>query len=101
MATFWISWEVRKPSKKLMKGTRPSMAARWATAARSMTSCTLPSASMAKPVWRQAITSEWSPKMFSAWLATVRADTWNTPGSSSPEILYMLGIISSRPWEAV
>ena len=25
-----------------------------------MTSCTLPSASMAKPVWRQAITSEWS-----------------------------------------
>ena len=23
--------------------------------------------------------------------------TWNTAGSSSPEILYMLGIISSRP----
>ena len=77
------------------------MAARWATAARSMTSWTLVSASMAKPVWRQAMTSEWSPKMFSAWVATVRADTWKTPGSSSPAILYMLGIISSRPWEAV
>ncbi len=77
------------------------MAARWATAARSMTSCTLPSHSMAKPVWRQAMTSEWSPKMFSAWVDTVRADTWNTAGSSSPAILYMLGIISSRPWEAV
>ena len=24
-----------------------------------------------------------------------------TPGSSSPAILYILGIISSRPWEAV
>ena len=45
-----------------------------------MTSCTLASASMAKPVWRQAITSEWSPKMFRAWAATVRADTWKTRG---------------------
>ena len=27
----------------------------------------------------------------------VRAETWNTQGSSSPAILYMLGIISSRP----
>ena len=45
-----------------------------------MTSCTLPSASIAKPVWRQAMTSEWSPKMFSAWVATVRADTWKTVG---------------------
>ena len=81
MATFWISWEVRKPSKKLMKGTRPLI--------------------MAKPVWRQAITSEWSPKMFRDWAATVRADTWKTPGNSSPAILYILGIISNRPWEAV
>ena len=38
-----------------------------------------------------------APKMFSAWDATVRADTWKTAGSSSPAILYMLGIISSRP----
>ena len=43
-----------------------------------MTSCTLLSASMAKPVWRQAMTSEWSPKMESACVATVRALTWNT-----------------------
>ena len=55
--------------------TRPLMAARWATAPRSMTSWGLDSHSMAKPVWRQAMTSEWSPKMFSAWVATVRADT--------------------------
>ena len=66
-----------------------------------MTSCTLPSQSMAKPVWRQAMTSWWSPKMDSVWLARVRAVTWNTPGSSSPAILYMLGIMSSRPWDAV
>ena len=77
------------------------MAARCATGLRSMTSCTLDSASIAKPVWRQAITSLWSPKMFRVWLARVRALTWNTPGSSSPAILYILGIISSRPWEAV
>ena len=35
------------------------------------------------------------------WAATVRADTWKTPGNSSPAILYILGIISSRPWDAV
>jgi len=34
-------------------------------------------------------------------VATVRAVTWKTVGSSSPAILNMLGIISSRPWEAV
>ena len=56
---------------------------------------------MAKPVWRQAMTSEWSPKMFSACVETVRAETWNTLGSCSAAILYMLGIMSSRPWEAV
>ena len=77
------------------------MAARWATGARSMTSWTLPSASMAKPVWRQAMTSEWSPKMLRAWEATVRADTWKTPGRPSPAILYMLGIMRSRPCDAV
>ena len=56
---------------------------------------------MQKPVWRQAITSWWSPKMDRAWLARARADTWNTVGSISPAILYMFGIIRSRPWEAV
>ena len=66
-----------------------------------MTSCTLPSASIAKPVWRQAMTSEWSPKMLSAWVETVRADTWKTVGSCSAAILYILGIMRSRPWLAV
>ena len=33
--------------------------------------------------------------------ATARAATWNTPGKSSPAILYMLGIMSRRPCEAV
>ena len=33
--------------------------------------------------------------------ASERAATWNTAGVSSPAILYMFGIISSRPWEAV
>ena len=47
---FCISWLVRNPSKKLMKGTRPLMAARWAMPARSMISCTFDSASMAQPV---------------------------------------------------
>ena len=41
------------------------------------------------------------PNMFRAWEATQRAETWNTQGSSSPAILYILGIISSRPWDAV
>ena len=52
-------------------------------------------------VWRVDMTSEWSPKMQSAWAASVRAETWKTPGRSSPAILYMFGIIRRRPWEAV
>ena len=39
--------------------------------------------------------------MFSACEDTVRADTWNTEGKFSPAILYMLGIISNNPCEAV
>ena len=66
-----------------------------------MTCCTLLSASMAKPVCRVAITSEWSPKMLIALAPMTRALTWNTPGNSSPAILYMLGIIKSSPCEAV
>ena len=34
-------------------------------------------------------------------VATVLAATWITPGSISPAILYILGIISRSPWEAV
>ena len=56
---------------------------------------------MANPVCRVAITSEWSPKIERAWVATVRAATWITAAESSPAILYMLGIISSKPCDAV
>ena len=56
---------------------------------------------MAKPVCRQAMTSEWSPKIHSACVATVRAETLMTQGNCSPAILYMLGIINSKPCDAV
>jgi len=56
---------------------------------------------MAHPVMRAPMTSEWSPKIDRAWVAIVRAATWMTAGVSSPAILYMLGSISNRPWEAV
>ena len=56
---------------------------------------------MAQPVLRAAITSLWSPKMESPWAASERAAMWKTVLVSSPAILYMLGIISSRPWLAV
>src|SRR5512140_3274420 len=67
------SCEVRKPSKKWRNGTRASSVAAWETRARSCASCTEPEASWAKPIWRQAITSEWSPKIESACAATVGA----------------------------
>ena len=66
-----------------------------------MTSCGEEDANSEKPVLRTLITSEWSPKMESACADRVRAETWNTPGSISPAILYMFGIMSSRPWDAV
>ncbi|OQC68227.1 MAG: hypothetical protein BWX47_01915 [candidate division Hyd24-12 bacterium ADurb.Bin004] len=47
------------------------------------------------------MTSLWSPKMDSPWQARARADTWKTAGVSSPAILYIVGIIRRRPWEAV
>ena len=50
---------------------------------------------------RAAITSEWSPKIDSACVASARAATWNTVGVSSPAILNMFGSISSRPCDAV
>ncbi len=92
---------MRNPSKKCRNGTRPSMAARCGTAVRSMTSCTLPSQIIARPVWRHAITSEWSPKMENACVPTVRELTCRTPGSSSPLRRYSAGIISIRPCEEV
>ena len=47
------------------------------------------------------MTSEWSPKIDRPWVASDRAATWRTAAVSSPAILYMLGIISSRPCDAV
>ena len=67
----------------------------------SCASCTELEARKAKPVPRQAITSEWSPKIERAWVARVRAVTCMVNGVSSPAILYMLGIISRSPWDAV
>jgi len=98
---FCTSWDVRNPSKKWMKGTRARKVAAWAIRAKSITSWTLLEQSMAQPVERQDMTSEWSPKMESAWAAIARAETWNTVGVNSPAILNMFGIISSRPWLAV
>ena len=98
---FWTSCEVRKPSKKWRNGTRLSSVDAWATIAMSCASCTELEQSIAKPVWRHAITSPWSPKMQRPWHARERAETWNTVGVSSPAILYMFGIISRRPCEAV
>src|SRR5665213_3235443 len=57
------SCEVRNPSKKCTKGTRVRSVAACATSARSCASWTEAEASIAKPVCRIAITSEWSPKM--------------------------------------
>jgi hypothetical protein len=70
-------------------------------AARSWASCTEAEARKANPVPRVAMTSEWSPKMDSACVATERAATWKTAGVSSPAILNMLGIMSRSPWDAV
>ena len=95
------SCEVRKPSKKCTNGTRVASEAAWATSARSWASCTQEEASRANPVCRTAITSAWSPKIDRPCAASDRAATCSTAGVSSPAILYMLGIISSRPWEAV
>ena len=95
------SCEVRKPSKKCRNGTRDLSVVACATSAKSLASCTEAEHSRAKPVWRTCITSEWSPKIESAWVASARAATWNTTGVSSPAILYMLGTIRSSPCEAV
>jgi hypothetical protein len=57
--------------------------------------------SIANPVVLPNMTSEWSPKIERACVATVRALTWNAVGVSSTAILFMLGIIRSRPCDAV
>src|SRR5262249_2907587 len=80
---------------------RERSVAAWPMQAKSWASCTELEQSRAKPVWRQANTSDWSPKIDKAWAATVRAATCTQKAFSSPAILYRLGIISSRPCDAV
>ena len=70
-------------------------------AAKSCASWTVPDESIAKPVLRHPITSLWSPKIDSAWVAKVLAETCMAKAVSSPAIFSMLGIISKSPWEAV
>jgi len=84
-----------------MNGTRECSVAAWETRAKSCASWTDEEQSIAQPVIRALITSEWSPKIDRACVASVRAATWITHGVSSPAILYMLGSIRSRPWEDV
>ena len=93
----FISCDVLKPSKKCINGTLACSVAAWAIKAMSCASCALFEQSMAKPVWRHAITSVWSPKMESAWWASARALTCITKLVNSPAILYMLGIINNKP----
>ena len=100
-AILLISCEVRKPSKKWRNGIRARSVAACAISAKSCASCTEPAASIAQPVVRACMTSLWSPKIERACVAIVRAATWMTAGVSSPAILNMLGIIRSRPCDAV
>ena len=101
VAILSISCEVRNPSKKWRNGTRDRSVAECATSAKSCASCTDAADNIAHPVARACITSLWSPKIDSACVAIVRAATWITAGVSSPAILNMFGIISSRPCDAV
>ena len=80
---------------------RDSSVAACAMSAPSWASCTEPDDSSANPVVRAVITSEWSPKIDSACVASARAATWNTVGVSSPAILNMLGSINSNPCDDV
>ena len=95
------SCEVRKPSKKWRKGTRGLERRRLGDQGEVVGLLHELEQSRAKPVGRTAMTSLWSPKMESAWVASDRAATCKTARVSSPAILYMFGIISSRPCEAV
>ena len=98
---FATSCEVRKPSKKCTSGSRDRSVAAWPISAKSWASCTEALDSSEQPVCRMAMMSEWSPKIDSACVATVRAATCMQKDVSSPAILYRFGIINSRPWLAV
>jgi hypothetical protein len=60
-----------------------------------------PEASIANPVPRAAMTSEWSPKIDRAWVATLRAATCMHSDVSSPAILNRFGVMSSSPCDDV
>ena len=90
-------WEVYHPSKKCKNGIPVLTVAIWDTIAMSCTSYTLEEHKRAKPVYLQAITSEWSLKILKACLEIVLLATCITVGALSPAIKYMLGIISKRP----
>ncbi len=66
---------------------REASVAAWAMHAKSCASCTAFAHSIATPVCRHAITSEWSPKIDSPCVAIVRAVTCIVNGVSSPTIL--------------
>jgi hypothetical protein len=98
---FLTSCEVRKPSKKCRKGMRVSG---WRHA-RSGQGRGLP-ARRRRPAWPSRSGGrpshlEWSPKIESAWAATSGRRCGRRCWSSSPAILYILGIINSKPCEAV
>ena len=97
----FISWLVLNPSKKWTNGTLLWRVDKCATSAISIASWTPDAHSIAQPVCLTLITSEWSPNIDNAWVASALALTCITQGVSSPAILYIFGIISSRPWLAV
>ena len=89
--------DVRKPSKKCRKGTLAFSVATWATSAMSITSCTELAQSIAKPVCRAGHHVGMVAEDVQRVRKPARARTRGTrTGSSSPEILYMFGIISSK-----
>ena len=99
---FATSCEVRKPSKKCRNGTRDSSVAAWAISGqvvrllhrvRARAARSRSGGRPSRPSGRRRSTGR-------GWRA-VRAATCMQKGVSSPAILYMLGIISSRPCEAV
>jgi hypothetical protein len=93
----FTSWEVRKPSKKWIKGTRHCRVTLWATKAKSCASCTEPEAEHGKAGAARRHHVLMIAKDRQPLRREERAATWNTAAVSSPAILYMLGSISIRP----
>ena len=96
------SCEVRNPSKKCRNGTRPARVAAWEMQAKSWASWTELEASRANPGLAAGhhvgMIAEDRERHGSP---AVRAATCIAKQVSSPAILYMVGIISRRPCDAV